>query len=290
MKSPFHANYEDQADSGLIDKAVAGDKKALEALLLRHQPFIYNVVLKMFLDPDDARDITQEILIKVITSLVKFEGRSSFRTWLYRIAVNHVLTVKKSKTEEMFKSFAGFEGFLDSMPDTALSPTETTDLRDAIEEVRLSCMGGMLLCLSREQRIVFVLGEVFHIDHNIASEILDISPDNFRQKLSRARGDLYSFMNGKCGLVNSNNPCRCPKKTKALIASGIVDPTFLKFNTGYVNKIRDVLPAKAEKMVDTFEEQYQLLYQDHPFQVNMTENVVREILKNKNIRDILNLD
>ncbi len=110
-------------------------------------------------------------------------------------------------------------------------------------------MSGMLLCLDREQRLIYILDEVFRIDHRLASEFLEISPDNFRQKLARARRDIYNFMNNKCGLVNKNNPCRCPKKTKGLVQLGIVDPERLQFNAHYVQRIRDLVPERAEKML-----------------------------------------
>ena len=85
-------------------------------------------------------------------------------------------------------------------------------------------MLGMLLCLTREQRMAFILGAIFEVPSDIAGEVLGLSPEAFRKRLERARADLTSFMNAKCGLVNPNNPCRCPKKTAALIREGWVDP------------------------------------------------------------------
>lgn len=72
----------------------------------------------------------------------------------------------------------------------------------------------MLLCLDRKQRLIFTLGEIFGASDTIGSEVLEMTADNFRQCLVRARRDLYQFMHSQCGLVNANNPCRCPKKTR----------------------------------------------------------------------------
>ena len=77
----------------------------------------------------------------------------------------------------------------------------------------------MLLCLDREQRLIYVLGEIFGVTDTVGAELLDTSPDNFRQRLARARRDLHSFMNDKCGLVNQANPCRCARKTAGFIAN-----------------------------------------------------------------------
>ena len=82
----------------------------------------------------------------------------------------------------------------------------------------------MLLCLGREQRLVYVLGEIFGVTDRVGAELLDISRDSFCQKLARARRDLYNFMQGKCGLVKTSNPCRCAKKTQGFIQLGHVDP------------------------------------------------------------------
>ena len=95
--TPFNPLADSPADEGddlaLVRRIEAGDREALEALIVRHQPWIYNIVVRMVYDPRDAEDATQEVLIKVLTKLSTFEGRSRFRTWLYRVVVNHVLNM-----------------------------------------------------------------------------------------------------------------------------------------------------------------------------------------------------
>lgn len=291
MENPFSStHFTESADLELVQASLKGNKKALEMLILRHQPFIYNVALKMTMRPPDAEDITQEVLIKAITNLSQYQGKSAFRTWLYRIVFNHILNMKKRVTEETFSSFEGYGYFLDSIPDQDLTEEEALALKDAVEEVKISCMSGMLLCLSREQRLVYILGEIFKINHILAGELLEMSPDNFRQKLSRARKDLYNFMNNKCGLVNRSNPCRCPKKTKGLIQAGAVDPQHLRFNVYYVQRVQDLVPERSEKMLHVYEEQYARLYGEHPFQVSAkSHRIVQDILNNKIIQEIFEL-
>ena len=89
----------DGEDLQLVERARAGSREALGEIVARHQRWIYNVVLRMVYFPQDAEDVTQEILIKICTKLSTFEGRSSFRTWLYRIALNHVLSMKRRRGE-----------------------------------------------------------------------------------------------------------------------------------------------------------------------------------------------
>ncbi len=291
MENPSSvSNYAERTDLELVQASLNGSRQALETLILRHQPFIYNVALKMIMSPQDAEDVTQEVLVKAITNLSQFQGKSAFRTWLYRIVFNYILNMRKRSKEEVFTSFEGYGQFLDSVPNTELTQDEAVAMKDTVEEVKFSCMSGMLLCLDREQRLVYILGEVFRIDHRLASEFLEISPDNFRQKLARARRDLYNFMNHKCGLVNKSNPCRCPKKTKGLVQLGIVDPERLQFNTHYVQRIHELVPERAVKMLNTYEEHYQRLFSEHPFQMSeRSHHLVENILNNETIKEIFEL-
>src|ERR1700753_395578 len=245
MDNPFQLNYTDQVDTELVKLDVAGDKQALQNLVIKHQLFIYNLALKMTKSVQDAEDLTQEAFIKAITALTKFEGKSKFRTWLYRITVNHFLNAKKSKAELKIIDFEDYFNTIDNMPINQLSTTEQEELADTIEEIRISCTAGMLLCLDREQRMIYILGEMFNIDHNLGSEILGITPGNFRIRLMRARQDLYNWMNERCGLVNKSNPCRCAKKTRAYIKAGFVDPNNLVFNTRYKKNIYEVSEHNA---------------------------------------------
>src|ERR1051325_5673495 len=171
----------------------------------------------------DAEDATQEILIKVITKLATFEEKSSFRTWLYRIVVNHVLNMRRSRSEESGWNFERYARALETMPDSeiadAVSPP--ADRQVLVEEAKALCTSGMLLCLDREQRLVGILGEILGVSARVGAELLETTRENFRQKLSRARRDLHNFMQDKCGLVNQANPCRCAKKTGGFIKAGV---------------------------------------------------------------------
>lgn len=289
MENPFHINYNDQADADLVALATKGNKKALESLIIRHQSFVYNLALKMTKSVEDAEDLTQEVFIKAVTALSKFQSKSKFRTWLYRIAVNHFLNTKKSHAELKTTDFESYFNSIDEIPVYELNDQEKTELSDSIEEIRISCTAGMLLCLDREQRMAYILGEMFGIDHQLGSEILGISPGNFRIRLMRARQDLYNWMNKRCGLVNESNPCRCAKKTKGYIKAGYVDPDNLKFNTRYSNKIYELSQEKASDISNAIEDLNRKVFLHHPFQQSQTaDKIIGELFNNKLIRLIFN--
>lgn len=289
MDNPFQINYPNEIDSELVKLATSGDKKALQNLIIRHQIFIYNLALKMTKNIEDAEDLTQEVFIKAITSLSKFEGKSKFRTWLYRITVNYFLNTKKRKSELKVIGFETYFNSIDNMPNNELTNQEQNDLTESIEELRISCTAGMLLCLDREQRMIYILGEMFDIDHNLGSEILGITAGNFRIRLMRARQDLYNWMNERCGLVNKANPCRCAKKTRAYIEAGIVDPNNLKFNTRHKKKIYELSEQNATSITNTIEDLNKNIFQQHPLQEPVTSSkIVDEIFNNNLIKLILN--
>jgi RNA polymerase sigma factor (sigma-70 family) len=217
--------------------------------------------------PEDAEDATQEILIKLLTKLSTFEGRSSFRTWLYRIVVNHALNMKRTRAEASEWTFARYGEALEATPDLDLPDPRSipADVQLLVDEARIGCSSGMLLCLDREQRLVYILGDIFCVSDAVGAELLETSRDNFRQKLSRARRDLHSFMQDKCGLVNKANPCRCAKKTRAFVDAGYVNPANLLFARERLARVRDVSP-KVHQALDALDVAYGDIHRDHPFQ------------------------
>jgi RNA polymerase sigma factor (sigma-70 family) len=285
MENPFHLTYTDQADADLVALATQGDKKALESLITRHQIFVYNLALKMTRQPEDAEDLTQEVFIKAITALGKFKGKSSFRTWMYRITVNHFLNTRKKKHEIKVQDFESYFNSIDSMPESELNAIEQKELSETVEEIRINCTAGMLMCLDQEQRLIYILGEMFEIDHVLGSDILRITPGNFRIRLMRARKDLYNWMNKRCGLINEANPCRCARKTKGYIKAGIVDPDNLTFNIRYKQRIWDLSNKDAKVISETVEDLNRKVFQSHPLQLPLTKNrIVDEVINNKLIR------
>ena len=119
MYNPFteYINRNDD-DLVLIQETLQGNEGSLEKLILRHQAWVYNIAFKMVMDHDDACDITQEILIKVITRLATYDPeKAAFRTWLYRIAANYVLTMQTKKFERRIHDFDTYVNLIENLPD-----------------------------------------------------------------------------------------------------------------------------------------------------------------------------
>jgi len=291
-ENPFHKNYDSTVDVDLIVKILKGDKDSLDKLIKRNQGYIFNVALKMFNSIEDAEDTTQEVLVKIITNLAKYDSsKSQFRTWVYRMTVNHFLDCKKKKYEKAITNFSDFFGAIAAVPEIDLNDEYEKKKNALVEESKVSCMAGMLMCLDREQRLTYIVGEVFEIDHTLAGEIFQITPANFRQRLSRARKDLYQWMNDRCGLVNSNNTCRCYKKTQGFIANGWVNPDTMKWHSDYKLKIYELSHEKIDDLVYAWEDVYANLYRAHPYKNYEEATLLMDrILANKTIRDNLKLN
>lgn len=214
----------------LVDLAKQGQRNALEELVRRIQDSIYRLALRTLFLPADAEDATQEILIKVITHLAGFKGESRFTTWVFRIATNHLLTTHKRRAEKRGFSFKrAEEGIGAALSMSSLENAEACENQLIVEEVRLACLQGMLLCLSREIRLAFILGVVFEVTSIEGSHVLNITQGTFRQRLSRGRKQIQNFMTRKCSLVNPENPCACAKLIPHEMKIRMLDPENLRF-------------------------------------------------------------
>ncbi len=292
MHNPFAELVDESTDIELIERATHGSQSALEKLILRHQAWIYNIALRMVFLPQDAEEVTQEVLIKAITRLGTFRKESKFRTWLYRIAVNHVLNMRRRGGEVERQTFSSYADAINGTPDLDLPDPKSVPVEVPllVEEAKVSCTTGMLLCLDRNQRLIFVLAEIFGVTDSVGSEILEITPENFRQSLSRARRDLYHFMNNQCGLVNTANPCRCPKKTKGFIDAGHVDPNSMKFASPHVSQIRSIAGDTYISLEGLVEQQHAALFREHPFLEPKDQILwLRRMLDQSGVRRSLNL-
>lgn len=209
---------------GLAGQAVAGDSAALEQLCRSLQDLVFRVALRFSSDPEAAADATQEILVLVVTHLPSFEGRSKLTTWVYTIASRHLLRSARGPVE---LSVAGPEPFaewidhhLAPAPPDRFDPGEFALLAG---EVRLACTYGMLLALTRDLRITYLLGDLVGLPDSEGAEALGITKPAFRQRLARARRIMRAIIADRCGLVDAANPCRCDRQLESSIDYGILD-------------------------------------------------------------------
>lgn len=186
-------------DSLLVQQCRRGDAGAMERLIVKYQNRIYNLILKMCANPDDAAELTQEAFVKIIENIDEFQGRSSFYTWAFRIAVNLTINYCQRGTRVVFRSLDAqadehgehgkqeLKRFLSDgrSPDPAVAAQN----KELCEIARKS-----LLKLDDNQRAVVVLRDIEGMSYAQIAEVLDIELGTVRSRLSRARSNLREIL------------------------------------------------------------------------------------------------
>jgi len=211
----------------LAGRAIAGDREALNDLVTAVQPRVYALAIRMLWNRQDAEDATQEILVRVVTRLAQFDFRSRLATWVYRVAVNYLIDVKKSPVERLRLTFTSFaEDLAQGLQNDDSGTAERSVL---VEEVKVGCTLAMLQCLDRPHRLAYIVGEILDASGPEAAEILQVTPDAFRKQLQRARAEVVAFTRAHCGLVSDHAACACHRRVKAARAAGRVDESRVDF-------------------------------------------------------------
>lgn len=206
-------------DSALLASAQEGQLAALETLMRSLEPCIYNLAVRMLGHREDARDASQEILLKILTNLGSFRQAAAFSTWAYRIARNHLLTaatrareLPEISLEALGERLGQGLAFAEHIgPTTDLTPED----KAAARETAVTCTQTMLMSLDRTERLTYLLDTVFGLTSEQAAAVLEIDPATFRKRLSRVRAKLEGFQAKTCGLVAPAVACRCDKQLPA---------------------------------------------------------------------------
>lgn len=208
----------DEITLQVVQRAVAGERAAMEQIMRALERPFFNLALRMLLSPAEAEDAAQECLLRVATRLAQFEGGSRFSTWAWKVAVNRILELKR-------RPFLTVEQFSADLADGLefAAPERIEDLV-ALGELKMSCGRALLNCLEADDRIAFILGEIMELEGPEAAEILGVPPATFRKRLSRARERLREALSANCGVVNPAAPCRCHRRLARATALGRVTP------------------------------------------------------------------
>lgn len=186
-------------DAILVRQCWQGDSAAIERLILKYQNRIYNVILKICADPDDAAELTQDTFVKVIENIENFQGRSSFYTWAFRIAVNLTLNYCRRNVRIGFSSLDAEQVSYNSQPgrflkellsdDSSLDPAEVAQDNELCQILIES-----LKKLDDAQRAVVVLRDIEGMNYNQIANVLDIELGTVRSRLSRGRKKLRQIL------------------------------------------------------------------------------------------------
>ena len=261
----------------LVHKATEGDKKALETLVADVQDIVFNLSLRMLGTFVDAEDAAQDILLKMITHLSSFKGGSAFTTWVFSIAVNHLKNYKKHMFARYPLSFEYYgddieNGKIQDVPDL----TQNVEKDILAEELKMSCTNVMLQCLDAESRCIFILGTMFKIDSRIAGDILGMTPEAYRQRLSRVRKKMAEFLGQYCGEYG-NGRCKCRDRVNYAIQSHRLNPLGLDYVAAAEIPVETMLDVKsAMEDIDDLSQDFSFC---KPYQSSeRTKHLIKEFL------------
>lgn len=267
-----------------IDKALEGNTKALEEILLEVKDLIYNLSLRMLGTSNDADDATQDILVRVMTNLASFRKESSFSTWVYRIAVNYLIDYKKSMFAQRPLDFEFYAndikaGYVENTDELMLGVSK----EELAQELKMSCTNVMLQCLDPQTRCIFILGTMFKVDSKMAGDILGISADNYRQKLSRARKKMASFLKEYCGL--NGGLCNCQNRIGYAILTHRLNPNHLEYKE--LKKFDDEVLLNVKTSMEQIDE-YSTIFDELPkYQSKVEAKVfIEKLLQSEHIKTV----
>ncbi len=186
------------ADEELVHKAQQGDVHAFDLLVERYHGRIYALTYNMTSNREDAEDLTQEVFVKAFEALPRFKGKSSFYTWIYRIAVNKTINYRKKRNRKRALSLDAFDHDIKTDPAYHDLTSKGSPLRNmSLSELQVK-LNEALQHLSEKHRTVVVLHDMQGIPHEEIAKMVKTSVGTVRSRLFYARrqmqAELSEFM------------------------------------------------------------------------------------------------
>jgi RNA polymerase sigma-70 factor (ECF subfamily) len=182
-------------DAFLVKQCQRGDADAMGRLIVKHQDRLYNTILKICGNPDDAAELTQETFVKVLESINSFRGQSSFYTWLFRVGVNLTLNFCSRRLRLGMRSLDVIPERQESSIGSNLSDKREVDPAAAAEnQERVGQVLAALEKLDDNQRAIVVLRDIEGMNYEQIADILRIEIGTVKSRLSRARMALRELL------------------------------------------------------------------------------------------------
>lgn len=186
-------------DEVLVQRAQRGESSAMEVLITRYQNRIYNVILKICGNREDAADLSQEAFVKAMQNLDSFQLRSSFYTWLFRIAVNLTINYCKRNVRLGYRSLdsGGDESDLEATGrlKDILADSQSIDPAKALESKELrGLIIKAIMKLDEDQRAVVVLRDIEAMSYSQIAETLEVGLGTVKSRISRGRNNVREFL------------------------------------------------------------------------------------------------
>ena len=184
-------------EDALVTALCQGAEQAYEILIQRYQQPVYSLVCRLMNDPSDASDIVQEVFLKVFRNVGSFKGKSSLKTWIYRIAVNEAYNHRRWFSRHLRQEVAlgpepGVPTYADSLADAGRTPFEQAadhETRALVEEA--------LEKLNPKFRAAVVLRDIEDMSYEEISTVLGVSLGTVKSRILRGREALRKILEGR---------------------------------------------------------------------------------------------
>ena len=182
------------SDAECVRRLQRGETDAFEPLIRRHQKTIFNLVYRMLGDYDEAAEVSQEVFLSAYRAIGTFRGDANFSTWLYRIALNHATTRRKSLNLRQ-QRYVAIENS-EPATDPQLGPAETMEKKEVRERVQQA-----LNSLDPDDATVILLRDLHDAPYEEVARVLEIPIGTVKSRLHRARQalkcELASYFNAR---------------------------------------------------------------------------------------------
>ncbi len=220
-----------------------------EELINQYGSKVYNLAFRVTFNREDADDIVQETFLQVYKGIEDFRGESNVGTWIYRIALNNSLKVKKTINKKYIESLEKMaEQSRGNIPieiqDWFEDPEKALLLKELTNEIRYGCQQVMMQELPDTQKIVFILRVIFDFSYNEISDILQVSQDVIKSRLKRARATLSRLLQQKCQWFREGGNNNCCKSNIGFVLAQ--DTEILKRVYERVNEVKNEEPRKSK--------------------------------------------
>lgn len=185
--------HEADSDLSIVRLVQSGDVAKFDQLVTKYRARVYGVVYHLTSNREDASDLTQDAFIKAFQSINRFQGQSSFFTWLYRIAVNSTLTHLRKQRLRTFFSFETIDQEDQVAADVVAALTDATGAdRETFAHELQEKLNEAMQKLSIKHRTVITLFEIDGLSHQEIAEVMDCSVGTVRSRLHYAKQLLQS--------------------------------------------------------------------------------------------------
>lgn len=181
-------------DWAIVQKVQAGNVAAFDQLVQKYREHIFSIVYNMTSNREDASDLTQETFIKAFQAIARFKGKSSFFTWIYRIAINTTMTFLKKRNRRRFISYEKINEEVSSSEIFECLTAKNRSEKGALVSELQEKLNDALQKLSPKHRTVVILHEIEGLEHAQIAEITKASVGTVRSRLHYAKQQLQAYL------------------------------------------------------------------------------------------------